>query len=60
VQKPLAAVIQNACVHGASTRSVDEFVKAMGKSGMSKRQVSRLCAEIGERVRGIPESAHRG
>ena len=33
-----------------STRSVDELVKAMGMSGISKSQVSRLCAEIDERV----------
>jgi len=32
-----------------STRSVDELVKAMGMSGISKSQVSRLCTEIDER-----------
>ena len=36
---------------GISTRSVDELVKAMGLEGISKSQVSRLCAEIDERVR---------
>ncbi|MGX0879920.1 transposase-like protein, partial [Roseovarius sp. MBR-154] len=46
----LVAVIQEAYVHGVSTRSVDDLVKAMGAGGMSKRQVSRLCAEIDERV----------
>jgi putative transposase len=44
------AVIQEAYVHGVSTRSVDDLVKAMGAGGMSKSQVSRLCAEIDERV----------
>ena len=44
------AVIQDAYVHGVSTRSVDDLVKAMGAGGMSKSQVSRLCAEIDERV----------
>jgi transposase-like protein len=44
------AVIQEACAHGISTRSVDDLVKAMGAGGMSKSQVSRLCAEIDERV----------
>jgi putative transposase len=44
------AVIQEAYVHGISTRSVDDLVKAMGAGGMSKSQVSRLCAEIDERV----------
>jgi transposase-like protein len=46
----LAAVIQEAYVHGVSTRSVDDLVKAMGASGVSKSQVSRLVAEIDERV----------
>ena len=50
-EKALAAVIQEAYIHGVSTRSVDELVKAMGMSGISKSQVSRLCAEIDERVR---------
>ena len=36
--------------HGVSTRAVDDLVKAMGASGISKSQVSRLCAEIDERV----------
>jgi transposase-like protein len=43
-------VIQEAYVHDVSTRSVDDLVKAMGAGGMSKSQVSRLCAEIDERV----------
>src|SRR5215208_5184513 len=49
-EKALTAVIQEAYVHGISTRAVDDLVKAMGASGISKSQVSRLCAEIGERV----------
>jgi putative transposase len=49
-EKALAAVIQEAYVQGVSTRSVDELVKAMGMSGISKSQVSRLCVEIDERV----------
>src|SRR4030088_762984 len=49
-EKALTAVIQEAYVQGVSTRSVDELVKAMGMSGISKSQVSRLCAEIDERV----------
>ena len=50
VEKALTAVIQEAYVHGVSTRSVDDLVKAMGMTGISKSQVSRLCAEIDERV----------
>lgn len=49
-EKALTAVIQEAYVHGVSTRSVDDLVKAMGGTGISKSQVSRLCAEIDERV----------
>ena len=49
-EKALAAVIQEAYIQGVSTRSVDELVKAMGMHGISKSQVSRLCAEIDERV----------
>ncbi|SET47863.1 Transposase (or an inactivated derivative) [Oceanicella actignis] len=63
-EKALVAVIQKAYVHGISTRSVDDLVKAMGREGsgnrpvdrfpdergMSRSQVSRLCAEIDERA----------
>lgn len=42
--------LQEAQVHGVSTRSVDDLVKAMGAGGMPKSQVSRLCAEVDERV----------
>jgi putative transposase len=49
-EKALAAVIQEAYIQGVSTRSVDELVQAMGMSGISKSQVSRLCGEIDERV----------
>ncbi len=49
-EKALVAVIQEAYIQGVSTRSVDELVKAMGMSGISKSQVSRLCGEIDERV----------
>ena len=50
-EKALTAVIQEAYVQGISTRSVDDLVRAMGLEGVSKSQVSRLCAEIDERVR---------
>jgi putative transposase len=43
-------VIQEAYIQGVLTRSVDELVKAMGMGGISKSQLSRLCAEIHERV----------
>jgi putative transposase len=49
-EKALVAVVQEAYVHGVSTRAVDDLVKALGAGGMSKSQVSRLCAEIDTRV----------
>jgi len=50
-EKALTAVIQEAYIQGISTRSVDDLVKAMGMTGVSKSQVSRLCQEIDERVK---------
>src|SRR5579863_9332308 len=52
-EKALTAVIQEAYVQGVSTRSVDDLVKAMGGSGVSKSQVSRLCEEIDARVKSF-------
>jgi putative transposase len=52
-EKALTAVVQEAYVHGVSTRSVDDLVKAMGMSGISKSQVSRLCEEIDEKVKAF-------
>jgi putative transposase len=49
-EKALTAVIQEAYFHGVSTRSVDELVRAMGMTGISKSQVSRLCAEIDDKI----------
>ena len=43
-------VIQEAWIGGVSTRRVDELVQAMGLSGISKSQVSKLCKDIDERV----------
>jgi putative transposase len=52
-EKALTAVIQEAYVHGVSTRSVDDLVRAMGGTGVSKSQVSRLCEEIDARVKAF-------
>ena len=49
-EKAMTAVIQEAYIQGVSTRSVDDLVKTMGMTGVSKSQVSRLCVEIDERV----------
>jgi transposase-like protein len=52
-EKALTAVIQEAYVQGISTRSVDDLVKAMGMSGISKSQVSRLVEEIDDKVQAF-------
>lgn len=59
-EKALVAVVQEAYVQGVSTRSVDELVKAMGMTGISKSQVSRLCREIDERVDAFLERPIEG
>lgn len=50
VERALFAVIAEAYVHGVSTRAVDELIKAMGATGVSKSHVSRICAELDEQV----------
>jgi putative transposase len=44
-ERALVAVVQEAYVHGVSTRRVDELVQALGLQGVSKSQVSVLCQE---------------
>jgi putative transposase len=56
-ERALSAVVQEAYVHGVSTRKVDDLVKALGMTGISKSRVSELCAELDEEVerfRGRP------
>jgi putative transposase len=52
-EKALTTVIQEAYIQGVSTRSVDDLVRAMGGSGVSKSEVSRLCEEIDARVKAF-------
>ena len=42
----LLAVVQEAYVHGVSTRKVDDLVRALGLDGISKSEVSRICGEL--------------
>src|SRR3984893_13546151 len=49
-QSAVIAVIQEAWIGGVATRRVDDLVQAMGLSGISKSQVSKLCKDIDERV----------
>jgi putative transposase len=59
-EKALTAVIQEAYIQGISTRSVDDLVKALGMTGISKSQVSRLCEEIDGRVKTFLERPIEG
>ena len=52
-EKALTAVIQEAYIQGVSTRSVDDLVQAMGMTGISKSQVSRLVGEIDDKVQAF-------
>jgi putative transposase len=51
VDQALFAVVMEAYLHGVSTRKVDDLVKALGAdTGISKSEVSRICAELDEEV----------
>jgi len=51
IDQALYAVVMEAYVHGISTRSVDDLVAALGiDSGISKSEVSRICAGLDEQV----------
>ena len=60
IEKALTAVIQEAWIAGVSTRKVEDLVQAMGMSGISKSQVSKLCKEIDERVSSFLERPLEG
>jgi putative transposase len=51
IDRALLAVVMEAYVHGTSTRKVDDLVKALGvEAGISKSEVSRICAELDAEV----------
>ena len=56
----LLAVVQEAYVHGVSTRKVDDLVKALGVDGISKSEVSRICAELDTAVAAFRTRALTG
>ena len=49
-ERALVAVVQEAYVQGISTRRVDDLVQALGMTGISKSQVSRICADLDDEV----------
>jgi transposase-like protein len=54
IDRALYAVVMEAYVHGISTRKVDDLVKALGAaSGISKSEVSRICAELDRDLEGF-------
>ena len=51
IDQAMYAVVMEAYVNGISTRSVDNLVAALGvDTGISKSEVSRICAALDERV----------
>ncbi len=56
IDQALWAVVMEAYVHGVSTRKVDDLVAALGiDAGVSKSEVSRICAELDAVVAGFRE-----
>jgi putative transposase len=61
IDRALLAVVMEAYVHGTSTPKVDDLVKALGvEAGISKSEVSRICAELDGEVAAFrsPSLAH--
>jgi len=56
VERALVAVIQEAYIHGVSTRKVDDLVRVLGGSA-SKSAVSRICEGLDEEGRAFRERA---
>ena len=50
IDQAMCAVVMEAYTSGVSTRAVDGLVEAMGGTGISKSEVSRICAGLDERV----------
>ncbi|WP_019064871.1 IS256 family transposase [Streptomyces prunicolor] len=56
IDRALFAVVMEAYVHGVSTRSVDDLVKALGAdTGISKSEVSRICGELDAELTAFKE-----
>jgi len=59
-EKALLSVVQEAYIHGVSTRKVDELVVSLGMKGISKSEVSRICRELDEVVIAFKERPLEG
>ena len=61
IDQALFAVVMEAYLHGVSTRKVDDLVKALGAdSGISKSEVSRICAELDVEVAAFRDRSLAG
>lgn len=49
-EKALLNVVQEAYIHGVSTRKVDDLVEALGMKGIDKSQVSRISKQLDDFV----------
>ncbi|HSL34933.1 MAG TPA: IS256 family transposase, partial [Candidatus Limnocylindrales bacterium] len=52
-ERALLAVVQEAYVAGVSTRRVDDLVRALGIEGLSRSEVSRMCAALDAEVQAF-------
>ena len=59
-EKALLSVVQEAYIHGVSTRKVDELVESLGMKGISKSEVSRICKELDDVVIAFKERPLEG
>jgi putative transposase len=61
VDQALFAVVMEAYLHGVSTRKVDDLVRALGAdSGISKSEVSRICADLDDEVSAFRDRSLAG
>jgi putative transposase len=61
VDQALFAVVMEGYLHGVSTRKVDDLVRALGAdAGISKSEVSRICAELDTEVGAFAERSLAG
>jgi putative transposase len=59
-EQALVAVVMESFVNGVSTRKVERVVEQLGIAGMSKSQVSRMCAALDEQVSAFRERPLEG
>ena len=61
VDQALLAVVMEAYLHGVSIRKVDDLVRALGAdSGISKSEVSRICADLDQEVSAFRDRSLAG